>query len=223
MRLLIGNKNYSSWSMRPWLLMQHANIDFDEIRIPLFTDEGDQQLASLSPSGMVPVLLDTQYTVWDSLAICETIADLYPEKNLWPNDSQTKALARAASCEMHSGFAALRSELPMNCRVTQKTPALSPAALCDIERVNTLLTELLATDPRGNNSTNGAHWLHGTDYTITDAMFAPVISRFNTFQIDCPAPVKAYATRVLNDPPMKTWYAAARSEPEVIEQAEIKV
>lgn len=219
MRLLIGNKNYSSWSMRPWLLMRHADIEFEEVRITLFTQEGEQQLKQLSPTGMVPVLLLEDQKIWDSLAICETIAERYPDRGLWPIDTRSKAIARSACAEMHSGFTALRSELPMNCRSMKKTPELSSAAESDIERVTDLLTELLgASAPAAPTE---ERWLHGANYTITDAMFAPVISRFNTYQIDCPDPVKSYATQVLSDPPMKSWYADAAMETEIIEQAEI--
>ncbi len=213
-RLVIGNKNYSSWSLRPWLLLKHARIAFDEVRVPLFTAEGEDLLHELSPTHKVPVLYAQGLVLWDSLAICETISDLYPDRRLWPDDTKARAHARAISSEMHSGFEALREHLPMNCRrtVTDFEPPVS--ATKDIIRIQTILTDALEL-----HSGKGP-WLYGR-YSIGDAMYAPVVSRFRTYGIRCGRVLGDYCDRVLDDPHMKAWYEDAVHETEVIQRAEI--
>jgi glutathione S-transferase len=132
--LVIGNKNYSSWSLRPWLFLKNAEIPFKEIRISLFIPNSAEKIAQYSPSGRVPVLLDGGCRVWESLAICEYLAECYPQAQAWPADRDARALARAVSCEMHAGFAALRTELPMNCRARRAVDP-SPEAHADIARI----------------------------------------------------------------------------------------
>ncbi len=212
MRLIIGNKNYSSWSLRPWLLMRHARIRFDEVRIPLYTSDGERLLEELCPAKQVPVLYDGRLVLWDSLAICEYIADRIPEKKLWPEDTQHRARARAMSAEMHSSFNALRDTMPMNCRrsVDQFKPALDTQI--DIDRVVQLIEQALQD--------SGGPWLFG-HYTVADAMYAPVASRFKTYNVDTPGDTRNYFKRVLMDPPLKRWYEEALHELEIIASSEV--
>lgn len=212
MRLVIGNKNYSSWSLRPWILMKHARIKFEEIRIPLFTSEGDRLLEELCPAKQVPVLYDGKLVLWDSLAICEYVADKFPDKKLWPEANVDRARARAMSAEMHSGFQHVREQMPMNCRrrVTGFKPDLETEI--DIDRVVQLFEQALM-------DSNGP-WLFG-HYTVADAMYAPVVSRFNTYGITTPPRTQAYCEKVLDDASMKQWFEDASHENEIIEKAEI--
>ena len=136
LQLIIGNKNYSSWSLRPWLVLKHLGLDFNEIRVPLFTETFKQQIRQYSHAEKVPVLQSGDLTIWDSLAICEYLAEQHPQ--LWPDDVADRALARSAVAEMHSGLMALRGELPMNCRANQRRLDYSAAAATDIERVQAL-------------------------------------------------------------------------------------
>lgn len=213
-RLVIGNKNYSSWSMRPWLLLKHARIAFDEVRVPLFTVEGDTLLDELSPTRKVPVLYAQGLVLWDSLAICETISDLYPDRRLWPDDTSARAHARAISSEMHSGFDSLREQLPMNCRRVVENFEPSVSAMRDIIRIQTILTDALQM--HGGKGP----WLYGR-YSIGDAMYAPVVSRFKTYGIRCGRLLSDYCDRVLDDTHMQAWYDDAAHETEVIQRAEI--
>jgi len=212
MRLVIGNKNYSSWSLRPWILLKHARIKFEEVRIPLFTSEGLRLLDELCPAKQVPVLYDDRLVLWDSLAICEYIADKYPDKKLLPDSSSDRARARAMSAEMHSSFQALRSNMPMNCRrrVEGFTPDLETEL--DINRIIQLLEQALM-DSKGP-------WLFGR-YTVADAMYAPVVSRFLSYGVPAPKLTQAYFEKVLSDTSMKQWFEDASHETEIIEKAEI--
>lgn len=212
MRLIIGNKNYSSWSLRPWILLRHSRIRFDEVRIPLFTSEGERLLEELCPARQVPVLYDKRLVLWDSLAICEYIADRFGDKRLWPDDAAERARARAMSAEMHSSFQALRSNMPMNCRrrVENFTPDL-PTRI-DINRVVQLIEQALG-DSHGP-------WLFER-YSVADAMFAPVASRFRTYAVKAPSQTQTYFDRVLADEAMLRWYEDAEHEAEIIERAEV--
>ncbi len=212
MKLVIGNKNYSSWSLRPWILMQHAQLSFDEINVPLFTDKGVAMIEQWCPAKRVPVLHDGPLVLWDSLAICEYIADKVTDRSLWPERSDDRARARAMSAEMHSGFALLREAMPMNCRrvVENFTPSLD--VQIDINRIVQLFEDALQQ--------SGGPWLFG-HYTVADAMYAPIASRFQTYQISLPALSRQYVARTLDDPPMQTWYQQSRAEKAVIEQSEV--
>jgi len=212
MRLVIGNKNYSSWSLRPWILLRHARINFEEVRIPLFTNAGDLMLEELCPAKQVPVLYDGRLVLWDSLAICEYVADRHSDKTLWPEAADARAQARAMSAEMHSSFAALRTALPMNCRrtVTDFKPDL--ATQIDINRVIQLMEQAL--------DDSGGPWLFG-HYTVADAMFTPVASRFKTYGISAPVNTANYFASVLDDKPMRSWYQDAEHEAEIIDAAEV--
>lgn len=213
MRLIIGNKNYSSWSLRPWLLMKHAGLKFEEIRIPLFTESAKYQLAEYSPSMKVPVLIDQGETIWDSLAIMEYISERYMKNQGWPEDLMTRAVGRSAAAEMHSGFFALRNELPMNCRADLKLP-LSSEVRNEVDRIEAIWTEL-----REEFRSYGP-WLLG-QFSIADAMFAPVVIRFSTYQVDLNELCEDYMDHVLSDPYLEQWLREGREEPEIIEAAEI--
>lgn len=212
MKLVIGNKNYSSWSLRPWILMHHAQLNFEEINIPLFTDQAATLIDEWCPAKRVPVLHDGPLVLWDSLAICEYIADKVTDRSLWPERTDDRARARAMSAEMHSSFAALREAMPMNCRrkVLGYKPSLE--VQIDINRIVQLFEDALQQ--------SDGPWLFGS-YTVADAMYAPIATRFNTYQIKLPALSQRYVDRTLNDAPMKDWFAAARAEEAVIEKAEV--
>ncbi|MCP5419654.1 MAG: glutathione S-transferase family protein [Gammaproteobacteria bacterium] len=211
--LVIGNKNYSSWSLRPWLFMKQAGLTFEEVRIPLFTGTMEEQIARYSPAGRVPVLLDGDLHIWESLAICEYLAEQFPEIQGWPQDPAARALARAIACEMHAGFTALRSELPMNCRARRKIQP-SPAAEADIGRIIAIWQTCRKQHGRGGP------WLFGA-FTIADAMFAPVASRFTTYGVDLPVGAQDFVKAVNAHPAYGEWLEAARTEAEVIEEEEV--
>ncbi len=213
MKLVIGNKNYSSWSLRPWLLMHHAKLTFEEVNVSLFTEEGTRLIEEWCPAKRVPVLHDGPLVLWDSLAICEYVADKATTMSLWPERADERARARAVSAEMHAGFADMRGSMPMNCRrvVDGFKPTLE--AQIDINRIVQLFEDALQT--------SGGPWLFG-HYTVADAMYAPVASRFQTYQIKLPVLSQAYVERTLSDQPMQDWYASAREETAVIEKSEIE-
>ncbi|MDX1595146.1 MAG: glutathione S-transferase family protein [Gammaproteobacteria bacterium] len=210
--LILGNKNYSSWSLRAWLALRKAGIEFDEFRIPLFTPEGERLLAEETPAGLVPVLVDGEITVWDSLAIAEYAAEKEPA--LWPESRAARATARAVAAEMHAGFAALRRTLPMNCRARGRRVAYGADVDADIRRV-----EQVWCDCRTRYGRDGP-WLFGR-FSIADAMYAPVASRFATYGIEGPQVVRDYVGTVLIDPDVGQWYLEAAEEPEVIEEEEV--
>jgi len=210
--LILGNKNYSSWSLRGWLALRKAGIEFNEHPISLFTPEGDAQLTDETPAGLVPVLVDGETTVWESLAIAEYAAEHNPA--LWPQDAGARAWARSMAAEMHAGFTALRHALPMNCRARDRRVELDAATRQDVERI-----QRLWCDCRIKHGADGP-WLFGT-FSVADAMYAPVASRFATYGIDGPATVSDYVITVLTDPDVSEWYAAARDEAEVIEEDEV--
>jgi glutathione S-transferase len=208
--LYIGNRAYSSWSLRPWLVLRQAEVDFDEVMIPL-NEPGVRvpDIVARSPSGKVPVLKHGELTIWESLAICEYVAEMYPEARLWPASRGARAIARAVSSEMASGFAALRGALPMNVRRKIPGVAVPEAAARDIARV-----EAIWRDCR-SHSGGGGEFLFG-QFTITDAMFAPVVTRFATYGIEVDATARRYMAAVLGLPAMKSWVAKAREEPQTI-------
>lgn len=210
MDLIIGNQNYSSWSLRPWLLLTHFDIPFDEIKIPLFQENTHQRLAEYSPTFKVPVLIDEDLTVWDSLAICEYISETYLKAHGWPEAAHDRAIARAYCSEMHSGLNALRNEMPMNCRATRKVH-LSDAAIKDIHRVDGMWQDAL--------NRHDGQWLFG-EFSIADCMFAPVASRFATYQVEVSDTSQTYIDNLLTLPSMKRWYEAALLEKEVIAEDE---
>lgn len=212
-KLIIGNKNYSSWSLRSWLLLKEADIEFDEHRIALDTDTAAEEMAAFSPAGRVPILQLGDLTVWDSLAIAETVAERWPEKQLWPADPDERAIARSISAEMHSGFPHLRECMPMNCRAMGRIVPLPDELGSDIDRV----IAIWADCHRKFGDRGG--WLFG-DFSIADAMFAPVVLRLRTYGINLPESAGFYPHRLLESKAMQAWLAAAECETEVIEADE---
>ena len=200
--LHIANKNYSSWSLRPWVLMRELNIAFDERLTPFDSTTANARFRSFSPTGKVPCLIDGDTTVWDSLGIAEYLAERHP--GVWPGDGRARTWARCAAAEMHSGFTALRGTCPMTCgmRVRLNQP---PAALkADLDRLESLWSQGL--------SLFSGPFLAGTAFSAVDAFFAPVAFRIQTYELKLKAPLLAYARRLLELPSMREWYASALAE-----------
>ncbi len=211
MTLIIGNRNYSSWSLRAWLVMRHSGVPFEEKRIALDTPGYREQISGYSDAGRVPVLIDQELTVWDSLAIAEYMAEKVP--GLWPEAASERALARSVSAEMHSGFMALRQALPMNCRAKDRKVVLGNELANDISRIDRLWNECL----KKQSEVGG---LFGT-WSIADAMFAPVVFRFNTYNIQLSELSQRYVEWQLEDVHMQEWLHMAIDESEVIEREEV--
>ncbi len=211
--LVIGNKNYSSWSLRAWLLLKHVGAPFSEVRIPLSTPQTRERIAVYSPSGLIPVLIDGSITVWDSLAICEHLAERFPASCGWPTEQRARAVARSISAEMHAGFVALRGELPMNCRARRVGLVPSAAAQADIDRIITIWRTC-----REQFGCSG-EWLFGT-FTPADAMFAPVVLRFVTYGVHVPGLAGEYLSTVQAHPAVREWVEAAVAESEIIQAEE---
>ena len=210
--LYIGNKNYSSWSMRPWVLMKQANIPFEErkIRFDAFDAASTfkKEALQVNPAGRVPVLVDDGFAIWDTLAIAETLAEKFPEKNLWPRDARARARARSVTAEMHSSFTGLRSNCPMNIEASlPEIGALKwrdqPALRADVQRIVTMWTELLQQ--------HGGPMLFG-EFGIADAFYAPVCMRFRTYGIPLPDAIRGYVDRVAALPGVKAWITEALAE-----------
>jgi len=213
--LVIGNKNYSSWSMRPWLVLKANNIPFDEVFIPLYTDEADKRrILDVTPSGKVPALRDGDITVWDSLAIIEYLAERYPDAHVWPDDVAARAQARAVSAEMHGGFGPLRRECGMNLHRPVRARALSVEAQADIARV-----QQIWTDCRKRHGSLGPY-LFGR-FSAADAMYAPVVHRFRTYAIEVSPVVRDYMDVMLMHPAVAEWTREGLAETLVIERFEI--
>lgn len=216
LKLVIGNKNYSSWSLRPWIFLRHNLIDFEERRLPLFVDTTAEQLAEYDSDYKVPILKDGDLVVWDSLSILEYVSEVYIDNGGWPHHREARAVARSISSEMHSSFASLRNELPMNCRKIFKNIKLSHETEREIERVKSLWRKC-----RNDYGSNGK-WLFG-DYSIADAMFAPVALRFHGYSIPLTGTEKDYVESVLNHPGIVEWIEAGKLETEIIEADEIEI
>jgi glutathione S-transferase len=208
--LVIGNKNYSSWSLRPWIAMKVLGFEFEERRIALYVPGAKEEILRYSPSGKVPCLVDGELRVWDSLAILETLAESRGE--LWPAVAATRALARSICAEMHSGFAALRQHLSMNVRKRYPGRGRTPEALADIGRIVAIWSECRAAALRSGAA---GPFLFG-GFTAADAMFAPVVLRFRTYEVELPELCRAYADAVLALPAMQEWIAGAERETESI-------
>jgi glutathione S-transferase len=204
--LVIGNRNYSSWSMRPWLLMRQLGIEFEEIQIPLHQPDSPERKLAYSPAGKVPILIDGDMRIWDSLAIVEHLAEKFPEKRLWPADNEARGLARSVSAEMHSGFARLRTRMPMNCRAHRPDAGRGPGVQEDIDRVREIWRECRV------RSEAAGEFLFG-EFTAADAMFAPVASRFQTYDVELEGVEGEYAGAILALPVVKEWIEAACEEP----------
>jgi glutathione S-transferase len=212
--LVIGNKNYSSWSLRPWLVMRQAGIPFEEVRIPLYRPESAAALAAWSPAGKVPVLHDGDIRVWDSLAICETLNERFPDKQLWPADAAARAVARSVSAEMHAGFDALRQNMVMNIRGRYPGKGRTPECLQDIERILAIWTDCRA------RFGGGGDFLFGR-FGIADAMVAPVVLRFQTYGVALEGAARDYADAMLALPALQAWVKDAVAEAERIEKFDL--
>ena len=209
LKLVIANKNYSSWSLRPWLLLTHAGIAFEEVQLR-FTDDGNVVgVEPWSPTRKVPVLWIDEQPVWDSLAICETVAEMFPEKRLWPADTAARRMARSISAEMHSGFADLRKAMPLNIRSSYPDKGRTPGALRDIERVVSIWESCRQRFGAGGEFLFGG-------FSCADAMFAPVTLRFAVYAVALPPVAQRYAETVRALPAMQQWCAAARAETEFV-------
>jgi glutathione S-transferase len=214
LKLVIGNKNYSSWSMRPWLALRASDIPFEEVFIPLYTGEaGKRWILDFSPSGKVPILVDGDVTIWDSLAIVEYLAERFPEKHLWPQDRALRANARSISAEMHSGFAALRNECGMNLHRPVGAIELSADARADIARVQEIWTQCRERYGKSGPFLFGA-------FSAADAMFAPVVHRFRTYAISANTQARGYMDTMLALPAFQEWTKAGLAETLVIEKFE---
>lgn len=213
--LVIGNKNYSSWSMRPWLALKAAGIAFEEVLIPLYTGDADKQrILSVSASGKVPVLIDDDITVWDSLAIIEYAAERFPDAQLWPQDVASRAHARSISAEMHSGFAALRSECGMNLHRPVRAKPLSDQARAEIARIQHSWSECRTRYGKAGP------FLFG-EFSAADAIYAPVVHRFRSYAIETPPLVSDYMAAMQELPAFREWTSAGLAETLLIEKFEV--
>ena len=212
LQLYIGNKNYSSWSMRPWVLLRQAGIPFEEVLARFDSFDADSRfkatIAGISPTGKVPVLVDGKLAIWDTLAIAEYLAETYPEKHLWPQDKTARARARSVCAEMHSGFTALRGACPMNIEAhLPEVGALiwrdKPAVRADVQRLVEMWTGLLEQ--------HGGPMLFGA-FTIADAFYAPVCMRLHSYGLPVPEHIQAYVQRVRALPGVKAWIDGALAE-----------
>jgi glutathione S-transferase len=210
--LIIGNKNYSSWSLRPWILLQHLQLPFEERVIPLDRDDTAAAIAQYSRAGRVPVLLHDELVLWESIAIGEYVCEL--AGGGWPRERTARARARVVSAEMHSGFTELRSQWPMNARATQRRTPPSAALLRDVARIDAIWSECRARAP------SDGPWLFGA-YSLADAMYAPVALRCRTYGATLSVLATAYLETVLKDPILGQWLAAAELEPWVIPKSEV--
>ncbi|TNC79688.1 MAG: glutathione S-transferase [Oleiphilus sp.] len=212
MKLVIGNKNYSTWSLRPWLMLSVFGLEFEEEQVSLKHTGITERLGQYSPTARVPVLIDEKLTVWDSLAICEYVSERYLDGAGWPAEIEARARARALVCEMHAGFSALRAELPMNCRAHRKV-SLTANAQRDIERIAHIWTDTHLEFGKGGP------WLFG-EFSIADCFYAPVALRFPTYGIELPEAAERYATAIRELPEIKAWIASAIQETETVEEDE---
>lgn len=218
LKLFIGNKNYSSWSMRPWVLLTQAGIPFEEImvRFDSFDDgsEFKKKLQGATPTGKVPLLQDCDLAVWDTLAIAEYVAEQYPDKQLWPAEKAARARARSICAEMHSGLTALRGNCPMNIEAhLPDTGALiwrdKPAVRTDVQRLVDMWGALLAE--------HGGPLLFGSHFTVADAYYAPVCMRLKTYALPIPLAIAAYVDRVCALPGVQAWITQALAEKDFLD------
>jgi glutathione S-transferase len=212
--LVIGNKNYSSWSLRPWIALKAAGIPFEELLIPLYRDDTKERILRHSPAGKVPVLIDGEITVWESLAILDYLAERFPTVGLWPADVAARAHARSVAAEMHSGFAALRTHCPMNLWRPVERLKLTPEVEQDVARVTQIWRHA-----RERYGQGGAFLFGG--FCAADAMFAPVVTRFHTYDIPCDKGSRAYVDAVYAHPAFKAWRDGALKEEQEIPPSEL--
>jgi glutathione S-transferase len=208
LRLVIGNKNYSSWSMCPWLLLKMFNVDFEEIQIALYQDNTAEKLGPYSPSLKVPVLLHREITVWDSLAICEYISEQFINNSAWPASPKRRACARSTTAEVHSGFPYLKREWPLNCKVSYKLKP-SPQLLDEIARIDAIWSCC-----RREFGENG-NYLYGR-FSIADCMYAPIAACFSIYKADLSQAAHIYVQTLLENPFVKKWLTLGRQEQESV-------
>ncbi|MWB76887.1 glutathione S-transferase [Pseudooceanicola sp. 216_PA32_1] len=211
--LTISSKNYSSWSLRGWLLCRMAGLDFVEKPVAIDDPETRQELLLLSPSVRVPRLSHGDVEVWDTLAIAEYMSEIAPKAGLWPDDIKTRAHCRAVSGEIHSGFYNLRSALPMNIKARHDAFKIFSGARPDVQRIKEIWTDCLTT--------YGGPFLFGAP-TVADAMYAPVCTRFRTYAVELEPPLQAYCETIFDWAPMKEWAEAARAEPDEVIELEVE-
>ncbi|MCI0465980.1 MAG: glutathione S-transferase family protein [Beijerinckiaceae bacterium] len=212
--LIIANKNYSSWSFRPWLLMRQFEIAFDEVVIPLGQENTHREILRYSPAGKCPVLCDSETAVWDSLAIIEYLAECNPRAAIWPETKEARAHARALAAEMHSGFTGLRGLLPMNMRRKVKKRDLTPEAAADVARIEQ------AFKAAREKSGQAGDFLFGK-FSAADAMFAPVVNRFHVYDVPVAAGTRAYMEAIMALPAWREWSRQAQAEPWIIDKYEM--
>ena len=216
LQLVIGNKNYSSWSMRPWVLLRQAQIRFEEVQLKFDESDGGLRVAGIekfSAAGKVPVLMIDGEPVWDSLAICETVAELFPEKQLWPEAPEARRVARSACAEMHSGFQKLRGKMPMNIRSRYPGKGLTPESQKDIDRIVALWTEC-------RERFGGAGSLLFGRFRVADAFFAPIVMRFHAYAVKVPRVAQEYCEAVQALSAVREWSDGARRETEFVAEDE---
>jgi glutathione S-transferase len=211
-KLVIANRNYSSWSLRAWLVLKHFEVAFDEEQVLLSGAGWREKIRAVSPSGRVPVLIDGDLVVPETLAIIEYVAERFPDKAIWPRDRRDRALARAAASEMHAGFGALRSAAPMNLRASHPGKVDPDSVRADLSRIDALWTGLVAA--------SGGPYLFGA-FSAADAMFAPVATRIRTYALSVSDGAQAYVEAIYALPAFQDWYAAALREPWIVEDDEI--
>jgi len=215
LKLIIGNKNYSSWSLRPWIAMKQFGIEFDEELIPFHDMEAfHKKIAEYSGARCVPVLLHKDSVIWDSLSILEYLADICPDQNLWPQSLEARSHARSICAEMHSGFTALRNALPMNLRRRQESYPLAKDVQTDIARIIDIWREA-----RGKFGNNGA-FLYGA-FSNADAMYAPVVSRFHTYGVPVDDDIRTYMDTVLGTPAFQEWQVDGVKETWIVKEDEV--
>ncbi len=214
LKLILGNKNYSSWSLRPWIAMRNAGIPFEEEVIPLYEPGSAERMATYSPTGKVPVLIDGDMVIWESLAILEHIAERFPKAQLWPADAKARACARAISSEMHAGFLPLRKHFPMNMRREKRKLELTEDAAANVRRI-----EQIWTDCRQRFGAGGP-FLFGA-FGAADAMYAPIVSRFESYAIGVGPVAKDYMTAMMALPAWIEWRNAGVVEPWVMPGNEV--
>ena len=215
--LVIGNKNYSSWSLRPWIAMKVAGIAFEEIVIPLYEPGSREQILKYSPAAKVPVLIDGAAAIWESLAILEYLAEKFPAAHLWPAAATARGVARAISCEMHGGFQALRRGCTMNLWLPVKPRPQGDDVMADVARIEAMWRDARARF--GQGAGQGGPFLFGT-FGAADAMYAPVVARFHTYGIPVATDTRAYMDAVMALPAWAEWYAAAMKEPWIMRHNE---